>query len=88
MLAHQPQTQANIALVAEEPERTFAASVTSRLRNIRMNPENKALAERYRDMGEEARIGAETALSSELYKSNLDLARKWHTLAFETEHLP
>ena len=53
-----------------------------------MNPDNIALAERYRDMGEEARIGAETALSTELYKSNLDLARKWHTLAFQLEHLP
>jgi hypothetical protein len=53
-----------------------------------MNPDNKALAERYRDMGEEARIGAETASSAELYKSNLDLARKWHTFAFELEHLP
>jgi hypothetical protein len=53
-----------------------------------MNPDNKALAERYRNMGEEARVGAETALSPELYKSNLDLAHKWHTLAFELEHLP
>jgi hypothetical protein len=53
-----------------------------------MNPDNKALAERYRDMGEDARIGAETALSPELYKSNLDLARKCHALAFQLEHLP
>jgi hypothetical protein len=53
-----------------------------------MNPDDNALAERYRRMGEEARVCAETASSPGLYKSNLDLARKWHTLAFELEHLP